>query len=113
MKKLIILLIALFTFSGMALAENYKRTEGESIIRISDGASIPADLANRDYTKFQAWEAEGNTAEAHVAPVKTKAQKVASDADFPTMLERIEALEGTQAEKDAMKARIDAVKAKY
>jgi len=40
---------------------NYKLTKGSSIIRVADGASIPADPANRDYAEYQAWLAAGNT----------------------------------------------------
>jgi hypothetical protein len=34
-----------------------------SILRISDGAYIPMDIANIDYVEYLAWVAEGNTAE--------------------------------------------------
>lgn len=39
----------------------YKLTNGSSIIRVADGASIPADPANRDYAEYQEWIAAGNT----------------------------------------------------
>jgi len=34
-----------------------------SIIRTSDGASIPLNPANTDYQQFLAWVSEGNTPE--------------------------------------------------
>ena len=42
----------------------YKLTNTDSIIRIADKASIPADPANTDYANYLKWVADGNTATA-------------------------------------------------
>ena len=39
----------------------YQLTTSTSIIRLSDGAFIPAAPGNRDYAEYQAWLAKGNT----------------------------------------------------
>lgn len=41
----------------------YKLTNSTTILRIEDGAYIPADLANHDYSEYQAWLELGNTPE--------------------------------------------------
>jgi len=39
----------------------YQLTSGDSILRLSDNAFIPAAPGNRDYADFLAWKSEGNT----------------------------------------------------
>lgn len=41
----------------------YKLTQSTSIIRIEDGACIPADPANSDYQHYLTWVDEGNSPE--------------------------------------------------
>ena len=39
------------------------------IMRVADGAMIPADLANHDYQDFLVWQAQGNTPDPVPPPV--------------------------------------------
>jgi hypothetical protein len=41
----------------------YKLTPSSYVIRLIDGAFIPADSDNRDYKEFLAWIAAGNEPE--------------------------------------------------
>lgn len=38
----------------------YRLTNGTAVIRISDGAFIPADEDNQDYREYLSWIADGN-----------------------------------------------------
>ncbi|QHJ00127.1 hypothetical protein GT347_20365 [Xylophilus rhododendri] len=42
----------------------YQRTQTDSVIRLADGALIPADQGNTDYLAYLEWVEEGNVAEA-------------------------------------------------
>ena len=35
--------------------------DSTEILRVSDGIFIPADPGNKEYQKYQAWVAQGNT----------------------------------------------------
>ena len=53
---------------------SYQLTATSSILRLADGASIPADPLNSDYRDFLAWCEAGNTPTPYVAPVPTQAE---------------------------------------
>jgi len=46
----------------------YQLTTSTSIIRLSDGATIPNDPGNRDYREYLDWVEAGNTPEPAPAP---------------------------------------------
>jgi hypothetical protein len=47
----------------------YKATQGTSIFRVSDCATIPVDPGNRDYQDYLAWVAKGNVADPADVPI--------------------------------------------
>ena len=58
----------------------YKLTNSNSITRLADNASIPADPANTDYAAYLQWLSEGNTPEpADVPPPPTYQQLRAAE----------------------------------
>ncbi|SNT33850.1 hypothetical protein SAMN06265795_12654 [Noviherbaspirillum humi] len=46
----------------------YKLTQTKAILRLSDGATIPAEPANTDYVAFLDWKAAGNMPEPADVP---------------------------------------------
>ncbi len=60
----------------------YQRTQGDTILRLSDNAFIPPDLANTDYQAYLAWLEAGNTPEPapepEPVPELTPAEKLAN-----------------------------------
>lgn len=48
----------------------YCLTGADTVIRVSDGAHIPADPLNRDWREYQDWLAGGGEPEPYVAPVE-------------------------------------------
>src|SRR5207342_1867950 len=62
----------------------YQLTATDVVIRTSDGASIPADPANRDYAEYLAWVEAGNVPDPYVppepvAPTPTPEQQILFD----------------------------------
>jgi hypothetical protein len=47
---------------------DYQLTATDVVIRTGDGASIPADPANRDRAEYEAWLAAGGVPDPYVAP---------------------------------------------
>lgn len=53
----------------------YKLSQQNSIIRLSDNASIPNDERNSDYQEYLSWVAQGNKAEPYEIPMAEIAAK--------------------------------------
>ena len=50
---------------------DYKLTDNDTIIRLSDNAFIPANPDNSDRAAYDKWVEEGNTPDPYVSPIKT------------------------------------------
>lgn len=90
----------------------YKLTNNTSIIRTTDGACIPSDTANSDYTEYLEWAKTNAAQPADPAPVPTYQELRA--AEYPPMSDYLDGL--VNGDKAQMQAYIDAclaIKAKY
>ena len=63
---------------------SYQLTATSSILRQSDGASIPADQLNSDYREYLAWCEAGNTPAPYVSPAPTQAELNAPNLAYLT-----------------------------
>lgn len=52
-----------------------ERLEESGVIRIADGAAIPADESNRDWRAFLEWQNEGNTPDPQFTPEEMVTQQ--------------------------------------
>jgi hypothetical protein len=55
----------------------YQRISADSILRVSDGVTIPADPKNTDFREYQAWVRQGNTAPPVPVPLRAEPDYVA------------------------------------
>ena len=90
----------------------YKLTNTETIIRISDGASIPADPANTDYANYLEWVEAGNTATAADA-IPDPTYQENRVAEYPSIGDQLDSLYHAGVFPAAMTASIKAIKDKY
>jgi len=88
----------------------YKLTDNTSIIRISDGAFIPANEANTDYANYLEWVEEGNIPEAADVPPDPTYKELRA-AEYPSIVDQLDKIYHTGI--DGWKSDIQVVKDKY
>ena len=88
----------------------YKLTNTDSIIRIADKASIPADPANTDYANYLKWVADGNTATAADA-IPDPTYQENRVAEYPSIGDQLDDIYHNGLTK--WKANIKVIKDKY
>lgn len=54
----------------------YRLTNTAAVVRLSDGAWIPADLGNADYAAFIRWQEAGNEPQPYVPPAAPPIKEV-------------------------------------
>ena len=90
----------------------YKLTNGNTVIRTADGASIPMAEGNTDYRNYQVWLAAGNTPDpADPIPVPTYADK--RREEYPPIGDQLDDLFKQGAFSAEMAAKLQSVKDKY
>lgn len=57
----------------------FRMTDMDTIVRVSDGATIPNDPANRDRAEFDAWIAAGGVPEPYIVPAPEPAAFLSQD----------------------------------
>ena len=77
---------------------DYKLTGGEHVIRVIDGAFIPADPANVDWRTYQAWLADGHQPE----PVDPTVAQAAANAPLLLQIAELEAQQTDRLIREAM-----------
>jgi hypothetical protein len=93
----------------------YNLIDNNTVQRLSDGAFIPFDPANKDYAEYLKWVAEGNTAlpadpEPVPAPDTEALRKAAYREESDPLFFKWQRGEATEAE---WLAAVNAIKARY